>query len=107
MSRKINHFGVVTKQVQPDEIYLEGMGVHVTEYSKSPNLIEYLRFEPGSPMHPLIQENAHIAYEVPNLEEALVGAKILLPLTVCSDTLKIAFVEEEGIAIELMEITPA
>lgn len=105
--RKINHFGIPTTRPQDGEVFNEGLNVHLTDFAQSPNRIEYLRFEPGSCMHDLIQTVPHIAYEVPNLEEALVGAKVLFPATVCSDTLKIAFIEEEGIPLELMEITEA
>lgn len=105
--RKLNHFGIPTSTPQPNEIYEEGLKVYLTDFSKSPNKIEYLRFMEGSCMDPLIQTVPHIAYEVDDLEKAVEGAKILFPITACSDTLRIAFVEEEGIPVELMEIKKA
>lgn len=100
--RKINHFGVPTTTVQPNETYAEGLKVWLTDYSKSKNKIEFLRFEEDSWMPEIIQKVAHIAYEVDSLEEEMAGAKVLVEPMQASEDLTIAFIEEEGIAIELM-----
>lgn len=50
-----------------------------------------------------IQQLAHIAYEVDDLDGELAGATVLLPKTVVNEHLTIAFIEEEGIALELMQ----
>jgi hypothetical protein len=100
--RKINHFGVPTLEKQANENYVEGMKVHLTAYSDSPNKIEFLRFEEGSWLPEIIQKVPHIAYEVPTMETALQGAKIIVEPLRAGDNLTIAFIEEEGIPIELM-----
>lgn len=101
--RTINHFGVVTQTPQPGEFYVESLKVWLTDFSKSPNHIEFLRFEEGSCMPEIIQTTAHIAYEVESLKEALVNANVLVEPFVGGEKLMCAFIEEEGIAIELME----
>lgn len=100
--RKINHFGIPTLTKQENEIYAEGMKVHLTDYSKSANKIEFLRFEEGSWLPEIIQNVAHIAYEVPDMEAALKGAKVLVEPCQGGENLTIAFIEEEGIPVELM-----
>ena len=45
--RKLNHFGIPTQTVQAGENYAEGLKVHLTDFSKSENKIEFLRFEEG------------------------------------------------------------
>lgn len=100
--RKYNHVGIVTDTPQPGEFYVEGLKVWLTDFSKSPNKIEYLRFEEGSPMPDIIQQKTHLAYEVPNLEEALKGQKVVCEPFVGGEGLMCAFIEEEGIAVELM-----
>lgn len=100
--RKINHFGVPTTTPQAGEFYVDGLKVHLTDFSKSENKIEFLRFEEGSCMPDLIQKVSHIAYEVPNLEEALKGKEVIVDPMVGGPGLKIAFIVEEGIPIELM-----
>lgn len=103
--RKINHFGVPTMVSQPGEVYNEGMKVWLTDFNLSSNKIEYLRFEEGSWMPEVIQKMPHIAYEVDSLAKEMEGSKILIDVISLSDELSIAFIEEEGIALELMEFT--
>lgn len=100
--RKIDHFGIPTTVSQVGESYAEGLRVWLTDYSQSPNKIEFLRFEEGSCMPEIIQKVPHIAYEVDSLEEEMAGAKVLVEPMVVSDTLTIAFIEEEGIPVEIM-----
>lgn len=101
--RKINHIGIPVRHPVPGEVYNEGMKVFLTDFAQSPNKIEFLRFDEDSWMPRPIQELAHIAYEVDDLDKELESARILLPKTVVNDSLTIAFIEEEGIALELMQ----
>ena len=54
-------------------------------------------------MPELIQKVAHIAYEVDDLAAELAGAKVLVEPMPGGENLTIAFIEEEGIALELMQ----
>lgn len=102
--RTLNHFGIPTDKKQDGEIYLEEMKLYVTDFSKSDNKIEFLRFEEGSPMPELLQTTPHIAYEVPSIEAALEGKEILIEPWENPDKTKLAFIVEEGIPVELMEL---
>jgi len=101
--RKYNHVGIITTEDKPGATFAEALGVWLTDFTTSPNKIEFLKFVPGSCMPELIQKKTHIAYEVPSLDEALKGAKLIFGPLVVNEQLTIAFVEEEGIAIELMQ----
>lgn len=104
--RKLNHIGVPTPLEHAGEMYNDGLKVYLTDFSKSPNKIEYIRLsEEQSPLDQLIQTHAHIAYEVDNIDAEMQGKRILMPKTPLSPELTIAFIEEEGIAIELMQYT--
>ena len=103
--RTFNHVGIVTTEKKEGAVLNEDLGVWLTDYNKSPNRIEFLRFDADSWMPALIQQLAHIAYEVDDLDKELEGAKVLLPKTVVNEQLTIAFVEEEGIALELMQFS--
>lgn len=102
--RTFNHVGIVTTEKKEGAALNEGLGVWLTDYSNSPNKIEFLKFEANSILPPLVQQNGHIAYTVPSLDEALKGANVIFGPAVCDEHLTIAFIEEEGVAIELMEI---
>ena len=45
-----------------------------------------------------------LPYTVPCLEKELEGKKVIFGPAVCDEHLTIAFIEEEGIAIEIMEL---
>ena len=102
--RTFNHVGFITTEKKEGASFNEGLSVWLTDFSKSPNKIEFLKFEEGSCMPELVQKQSHIAYTVPNLEEALKGCKVIFGPAVCNEHLTIAFIEEEGVSIELMEI---
>lgn len=102
--RKLDHIGIPTNVVQPEENYMEGAKLFITDYTKSANKIEWLRFEPGSEFPELIQTTAHIAYQVDDLQSEMEGKTILLEPFSPKDGLTIAFIEEEGAPIELMQI---
>ncbi|MEG1585573.1 MAG: hypothetical protein RR346_01720 [Bacteroidales bacterium] len=100
--RKINHFGVPTNSPQKEEFFVEDLKVWLTDYSNSKNKIEFLRFEKGSWMPELIQTHPHIAYEVEDMQKALAGANVLVEPMPGGENLTIAFIEEEGLPVELM-----
>lgn len=53
--RTFNHVGIVVTEKKDNAFYNEGLSVWLTDYTKSPNRIEFLRFEEGSCMPELIQ----------------------------------------------------
>ena len=102
--RTFNHIGIVTTEKKEGAILNEGLNVWLTDYNQSPNRIEFLKFEAGSCLSELVQTQGHIAYTVPSIEEELKGKKVIFGPAPCDEHLTIAFIEEEGIAIEIMEI---
>ena len=101
--RTFNHVGIVTTEQVEGAMFNEGLKVWLTDYSKSPNRIEFLKFEEGSCLPELVQKQGHIAYTVPSLEEELKGKKVIFGPAVCDEHLTIAF-SRRSIAIEVMEI---
>jgi hypothetical protein len=56
---------------------VETTRVWVTDYTKHPYRVEWLRYEPDSPVKGILRENSHIAFEVDDLEKASQGLKVL------------------------------
>ena len=52
--RTFNHVGIVTTESKEGAVYNEGLSVWLTDYSKSPNRIEFLKFEKGSCLPELV-----------------------------------------------------
>lgn len=101
--RTFNHIGIVTDKKKAEAFFNEELRVWLTDFNKSPNKIEFLKFEEGSCMPELIQKQGHIAYTVSSLEEELKDKKVIFGPLVCDEHQTIAFIEEEGISIELVE----
>ena len=102
--RELHHIGIPTTKEQAEESYVEGGKVHVTDAEKSPNRIEWLRFEDGSPMPDLLKTMAHIAYKVDDIKAEMAGKEVIVEPFEPMEGLTVAFIVEEGAPIELMHV---
>lgn len=102
-SRTYHHFGVPTNVHGNSENYIAGAKVFVTDPENDPYRVEFLRFEPDSPMPADVQKNTHVAFLVPSLDEELVGQEVIIPPFDATDELRCAFVRHGAAIIELME----
>ena len=100
-----HHTGVVTDQQQPGEVFIAATKVWVTNPEDHPYRIEFLRFEPDSPVQSPIRDHCHMAYRVDDLEEAIAGKKIVLGPFDALDGLRVVFVEEDGAILEYMHFS--
>lgn len=101
--KKFNHIGIPSDVEHKDEMFNEDIGLYVTDFAQSENRIEWLRFLEDSPMPEELKTTAHIAYEVDDLEKAIIGKKVLLEPFNANESLKIAFVMEDEAPVELMQ----
>ncbi len=101
--REIHHIGIPPAEPKEKESYMADAKLYLTEVDDSPNKIEWLRFEEGSPMPELLQKSVHIAYTVPDIKAAMEGKETLLEPFSPAEGLTVAFIVEEGLPIELME----
>ena len=101
--RIFDHVGVPTGQPHDDEMYVEATKVWVTDPMKNAHRIEYLRFEPDSPVQGPVRDLPHFAFRVDNLEREIEGAEILLGPFSPTGTLRVVFVLKDGAVFEFME----
>ena len=106
-TRRFHHVGIITDQVQPDEIYVAETRVHVTNPLAHPYRVEYLRFEPDSPVTGPVRTQPHMAFVVQDLEAELAGAHLLLGPFRAMAGLRVAFVLEDGAVFEFMHFDEA
>jgi hypothetical protein len=62
-----------------------------------------MRFEPDSPIHPLIKSVPRIAFEVDDLEAAIAGKEVLTEPNSPSEGVVIAMILDSGAPVELLE----
>ncbi|NLE09251.1 MAG: hypothetical protein GX631_08360 [Dehalococcoidales bacterium] len=100
---KYNHLGIPTTAKRPGERYLPQFKMYVSGYEDSVYKIEWMRFEPGCPLPDIVKTLPHVAFEVDNLSEALAGHKIIIQPNEPSDGVQVAFIEDNGAPVELMQ----
>lgn len=98
-----HHFGVPVSAEQENETYIEGAKVFITDPESHPYRVEYLRFEKDSPMPEDIINNAHAAFVVDDLKAALEGENVIIEPFEATESLRVAFINDKGAIIELME----
>lgn len=102
---RFHHLGIPTKEIKPDEYFLEQFGMYVSGFETSEFGIQWMRFTDDSPISPLVQKVTHLCFEVDNLEEALVGREILSGINSPSEGCRVAMIIENGAPIELIEFS--
>ncbi len=102
---KFDHIGIVTTQKQPRESWVEATRVWVTSPRDHQYNVEFLRFEPDTPVTGPLRTEPHVAYRVDDLERSIEGHEIVLEPFDASGTgfVRVAFVHVDGALIELMQ----
>jgi hypothetical protein len=101
--RRFHHVGVITDEQQPGEIYVAETKVHVTNPVNHPYRVEYLRFEPDSPVSGPVRQKPHMAFVVEDLAAELVGEQVLLGPFRAMEGLRVAFILRDDAVFEYME----
>ncbi|OFX85400.1 MAG: hypothetical protein A2W99_08135 [Bacteroidetes bacterium GWF2_33_16] len=102
---KYHHLGIPTNLKMPNEKYLPQFKFYVSGFSISPFGIEWMRFEPGSHIHKLIQTVPHLAFEVDDLDYELAtrNFNVITKPNPPSKGVRVAMIEHNGAPIELIE----
>ena len=99
--------GLITEERQADESFVPSTRVWVTNPRKSAANVEWLRFEPDTPVTGPLRTRPHVAYRVDDLAAAMDGLPVLAepfdPTGGGDDWLRVAFVEIDGAVVEFMQ----
>jgi hypothetical protein len=101
--RRYHHMGIPTEKPRPGERYLEQFKIYVSGFETSPYGIEWMRFEPDSPISELIRTIPHIAFEVDNLDVEIKGKQLLGGESEPSEGVRVAMILDNGAPVELLE----
>ena len=100
---EFDHVGLITNDKKMDEDWVESTRVWVTNPKTHPYKIEWLRYEPDSPVKGPVREKSHVAYRVKNLKEASKGMKVFLEPFDVGFAVVGFFASDDGAVIELMQ----
>ena len=100
---KYHHVGIPTREEQPGETYLEEYKFFCTDHKANPFGIQWMRFDPDCPLPEIVQTLPHVAFEVDDLDQALVGQQILIEPNSPSAGVLVAFVLCDGAPVEFLQ----
>ncbi|NLX99754.1 MAG: VOC family protein [Rhodopirellula sp.] len=98
-----DHIGLITTEKKENDIYIEPTKVWITEFDNHPFRIEWLRYEPDSPVSGPVREKPHVAFRVDDIEAASKGMKVLLEPFDVGFAVVAFFETEDGAVVELMK----
>jgi hypothetical protein len=99
---RFHHTGIPTDRIRPNERYSANFKMYTSDH-EGDFRIQFHRFEKDSPLHPIIKNNPHIAFQVDNLEDSIKGKEILLAPYEPIKRYKVAIINDKGIPVELIE----
>jgi hypothetical protein len=102
---RYHHVGIPTSVPHAQERYLKHLKVFVRGFDTSPFGVEWMRFEPDCDIHELIKQVPHVAFEVDDIEQAIVGFKVIYPISSPSEGVRSAMIVHDGAPIELIEFS--
>ena len=101
--RRFHHVGIITDEQQPGEIFVAQTKVYVTNPAHHPYRVEYLRFEPDSPVTGPVRQQPHMAFAVDDLEAEIEGQQILLGPFRAMEGLRVVFILKDDAVFEYMQ----
>jgi hypothetical protein len=101
--RKFHHMGLPTADPQPDEVYVPDTKVYVTDPLKHPYKVEFLRYEPDTPVTGPVRELPHMAFQTDDYQREIAGEKVILGPFNPYEGLTVVFIEKDGAVFEFMQ----
>ena len=100
---QFEHIGLITSEKKPGESFVPATRVWRTDYLKHPHRVEWLRFEPDSPVPAPVREMPHVAYRVDDVEAAGRGMKVLLEPFDVGPRIVAFYQTDDGAVVELIQ----
>jgi hypothetical protein len=102
---RFHHLGIPTKEKKLNEKYVEKYKFYVSGFDTSEYGIEWMRFEDDSPIADIIKQVPHIAFEVEDLDKAVIGKEMIGEIGSPSEGVRAAMIIENGAPIEFIEFS--
>lgn len=103
---QFDHIGLITTEKKPNETFVAATKVWVTDIAAHPYRVEWLRFEPDTPVKSPVRDQPHVAFRVDSIAAAAQGLKVLIePFD--AGIAKVGFYQTaDGAVVEFMEYYP-
>lgn len=102
---EFHHMGIPTTEIKIGERYSESFKMFTTDSISERYRIQFHRFLPDCPLHPLIKSVPHIAYKVSSIDAAILGEEVILEPYEPFRGFKVAMIVKAGVPVEFIETT--
>lgn len=99
---QFHHMGIPSDTPREGESYSAKAGMFTAD-NPGAFRIQWHRFTPDSPLHPLIRTVPHPAFKVDDLAAAIAGETLLLGPYEPIDGYRVAIIDDGGVPVELIE----
>jgi len=100
---QFDHIGIITTEKKSDETFVPATRVWITDFQKHPFRVEWLRYEPDSPVTGPVRQMPHLAFRVQSIAEAAKGLKVLLEPFDVGFAVVAFYQTDDGAVVEFME----
>ena len=101
--RRYHHLGIPTTVPKQGEVYIAKFKVYISGFETSPYGVEWMHYEPDSPLPELVKSVPHVAFEVEDLAAEIAGKEILIEPNSPSKGVTVAFIVHNGAPIEFLQ----
>jgi hypothetical protein len=102
---RYHHLGIPVRKKVSGMVEVRHLKIHVTDHESNPFGIQWMLFGKDCKVPDLVRELPHAAFEVDDLKAALKGRKVIIKPNSPSRGVLVAFIEEAGAPIELLQFT--
>ncbi|MBN1568694.1 MAG: hypothetical protein JXA73_12675 [Acidobacteria bacterium] len=101
---KFSHIGIPTKERFEGEIDIPHLKITVSDHANNPFGIQWMRYWEEAPYPDIVKTIPHVAFEIDDLDKAIVNQKIIIAPNSPSPGVIVAIIEVNGAPVELMQI---
>jgi hypothetical protein len=102
---RYHHLGIPTRKKVPGMIEIRHLKIHATDHESNPFGIQWMMYGRDCRVPDLVRRMPHAAFAVDDLKAALKGKKVIIEPNSPSAGVLVAFIEEAGAPVELLQFT--
>lgn len=102
---RYHHLGIPVRKKVSGMVEIRHLKIHATNHELNPFGIQWMLYGKDCKVPSLVRRMPHAAFEVDDLTAALKGRKVIIKPNSPSLGVLVAFIEEAGAPVELLQFT--
>jgi hypothetical protein len=102
---RYHHLGIPVRRKVSGMVEVRRLKIHATDHESNPFGIQWMLYGKDCKVPDLVRTMPHAAFEVDDLKAALKGRKVIIEQNSPSPGVLVAFIEEAGAPVELLQFT--